>query len=484
MSIKIQSGLFDIAKDSVTIRGAFNEWSGYNPVMKRTGPSDSIYSVTLAFADSLANNAKYDTIEYVYVMGGIERDNWENKNRRFVFKGNAVLPVVFFNDDSVLATRQTITYKINMTVAIQQNYFLPDAGDKVFVYGDNVPGGWNPGSQLTANPLKPGHYSVAIPINDYNGVAHSYIFHTTSTRSTGIPLPYGGYEQGWHNVNYGYMTTGSNLVLPEPFYNGSSAILTHDVTVIFSVDIKGAINARTGKVFPKADSVFVSGSNGNIGTTDPNIGWMNSAPWSSANHNKRMYDDGSHGDLVANDSTYSLKVKFLAGTGNDEKFAFNIVYNAGDTSKDHFDTLYVDQNERNTLYSQECHEFVVPDTGGVDLRLTTNKFGNYPDITSVDWNATGVTMPENLPLLYSLDQNYPNPFNPSTVIQYSIAKQGPVTLTVYDMLGREVETLFNGMQSAGVYNVNFDASRLSSGVYFYSLHAGSFFSVKKLLLLK
>ncbi len=85
---------------------------------------------------------------------------------------------------------------------------------------------------------------------------------------------------------------------------------------------------------------------------------------------------------------------------------------------------------------------------------------------------------------YELFQNYPNPFNPTTNIQYSVMKAGLVTLTVYDVLGRKVSTLINQYQTAGTHSINFDASRLASGVYFYRIEAGSFRSVKKMMLLK
>ncbi len=85
---------------------------------------------------------------------------------------------------------------------------------------------------------------------------------------------------------------------------------------------------------------------------------------------------------------------------------------------------------------------------------------------------------------YSLSQNYPNPFNPVTTIQYSIPQRGIVTLTVYDILGKQVATLVNEEKDRGVYTVNFDASQLASGLYIYRLSAGSFVKSKKMLLLK
>lgn len=85
---------------------------------------------------------------------------------------------------------------------------------------------------------------------------------------------------------------------------------------------------------------------------------------------------------------------------------------------------------------------------------------------------------------YELYQNYPNPFNPSTTIKYALLNNGEVSLKVYNVLGKEVATLVNGYKNAGVYSVTFDASALSSGVYFYTLEANGITLTKKLTLLK
>ena len=85
---------------------------------------------------------------------------------------------------------------------------------------------------------------------------------------------------------------------------------------------------------------------------------------------------------------------------------------------------------------------------------------------------------------YALFQNYPNPFNPSTNIKYNLLNSGKVSLKIYDMLGREVATLVNQFESAGLHSVNFNASKLSSGVYFYVLRTANFTSTKKLVLIK
>jgi hypothetical protein len=89
-----------------------------------------------------------------------------------------------------------------------------------------------------------------------------------------------------------------------------------------------------------------------------------------------------------------------------------------------------------------------------------------------------------LPSEYKLAQNYPNPFNPTTKISYALPKAGNVELKIFDILGREVTTLVNEYKTAGSYTVQFDASKLASGVYFYRIKAGDFTASKKMLLVK
>jgi hypothetical protein len=88
------------------------------------------------------------------------------------------------------------------------------------------------------------------------------------------------------------------------------------------------------------------------------------------------------------------------------------------------------------------------------------------------------------PNKFSLSQNYPNPFNPSTSIQYAISSRQFVSLKVYDVLGKEIATLVNEEKSTGKYNVEFNASSLASGIYYYQLRAGDYVETKKMILLK
>ena len=91
---------------------------------------------------------------------------------------------------------------------------------------------------------------------------------------------------------------------------------------------------------------------------------------------------------------------------------------------------------------------------------------------------------QSTPTSYQLSQNYPNPFNPSTTIIYSIKNDGIVNLIVYDILGNEVATLVNSEKPSGVYEIEWHAIGIPSGLYFYQLRTDGYIETKKMLLLK
>ena len=97
---------------------------------------------------------------------------------------------------------------------------------------------------------------------------------------------------------------------------------------------------------------------------------------------------------------------------------------------------------------------------------------------------TDVKVDKHIVSNFTLSQNFPNPFNPTTTIRYSIPEKSNVRINIYDIVGREVSMLLNEEKAPGQYEVNFDAGNLSSGIYFYSITAGTFNKIRKMLLLK
>jgi endoglucanase len=132
-------------------------------------------------------------------------------------------------------------------------------------------------------------------------------------------------------------------------------------------------------------------------------------------------------------------------------------------------------------------------TGNNGMGILNRASGSkaYPDIIKAiiegvdSANITGVNHINPEPDQYRLMQNYPNPFNPETKISYNLAKEGAVTLEVFDLLGRREATIINNkIQSSGFHEISFDASGLPSGIYLYKLKSGNFIGTKKMVLLK
>lgn len=123
----------------------------------------------------------------------------------------------------------------------------------------------------------------------------------------------------------------------------------------------------------------------------------------------------------------------------------------------------------------------------IDQNLNEGKY-NYR-LRQVDYNGTfeysnSIEVEVLNPDKFELNQNYPNPFNPITSIKFSLPSAGNVKLSVYNLLGQEVQTLVNGFKEAGVHTVSFEAKNLNSGIYLYKLEANGLTSVKKMTLLK
>ncbi len=109
--------------------------------------------------------------------------------------------------------------------------------------------------------------------------------------------------------------------------------------------------------------------------------------------------------------------------------------------------------------------------------------GNFGSIYKFNRQVIGVNN-NNLPVRFKLFQNYPNPFNPNTVISYELRVTGHVKLSVYDISGRLISNLVNKKQDAGIYEIDFSADGLASGVYFYRIEIGDFTDSKKMVLMK
>jgi len=161
---------------------------------------------------------------------------------------------------------------------------------------------------------------------------------------------------------------------------------------------------------------------------------------------------------------------FFRDTGNGD---FSLLPNSPCIDAGIQDTFLVYNNGLDTL-------FVPP----------MNYLGSAPDMGAYEFDpATSISHYEIQPIKFILYQNYPNPFNPSTTIKYDLPKTEKVVLKIFNSLGQQVKTLVNEIQQAGNKSVIWDGKnvlgqQVSSGVYFYSISAGKFYQVRKMLLLR
>jgi hypothetical protein len=203
------------------------------------------------------------------------------------------------------------------------------------------------------------------------------------------------------------------------------------------------------------------------------------------------------------DSDLEIYLIHSGTTENAESITDTLVYQAGGTGQNFIGTIFSDSaaisiNEGSAPFTGTfrpinplSHLNGMSMEGNWVLKIYDGVSGNEGILKAWSINfglsSQSVGIQEisgEVPGEFNLLQNYPNPFNPNTSIKYIIDSRQFVNLKVYDLLGREVATLVNEEKLAGSYEVNFDASLLSSGVYFYNLQAGSFVETKKLVLLK
>lgn len=193
--------------------------------------------------------------------------------------------------------------------------------------------------------------------------------------------------------------------------------------------IEEYLNQKYNLIIP----VELTSFSANISGSNISLSWITSTELN--NHGFELFRNGN-------------KIAFIEGRG---------------TTTEKQEYYYEDKDLQAGIYNYRLEQLDFDGTRSISAEVTVHLF---------------------VPEIFSLAQNYPNPFNPATNIGFRIADFGFVSLKVYDLLGREVATLVNEEKPAGSYEVTFDASQLSSGVYLYRLNSGSFIETKKMTILK
>ena len=248
--------------------------------------------------------------------------------------------------------------------------------------------------------------------------------------------------------------------------------------------------------------VGVDYSNGNMGivyrTTDAGTNWVNqSIPSIDALfkiifiNSNTGWATGGNGNIITTEGSTPVELSSFTAevNGNNVGLNWRTATEKNNSGFEIFRSIKYDNNW-NQIGFVEGHG-TTTDENNYSFTDKNLKAGSYSyKLVQVDFDGTqneskiiNVEV-SSQPKEYSLSQNYPNPFNPSTTIEYSIPEGGNVKLVVYNSLGEEVAVLENNFEEAGSYKINFDASKLSSGIYYYRLNSGEFSSIKKMIILK
>lgn len=323
-----------------------------------------------------------------------------------------------------------------------------------------------------------------------------------------------------------YFSSGTGLIVRSQFHNG---LYQQRVILPYPINYANAVQTWGDPYVAPDESymIFKSTRTGGYGLNDiyisykkPDGNWTN--PKNLGSKINTPYDERS-GDITpdglymtfgSNNDLYWVSTGFISTIKHTNFIPYlkNQIQNKTDTTGHSFyftvpDSTFIDDDGNNTLsYS------AVLNNGNnlpswLNFNPSTRTFSGNPVVTSTDTIKVTVTdtanasascifilkivnpisvrqIHEQIINEYKLSQNYPNPFNPVTNIKFSIPKSGNVMLRVYDMLGKEIDNLYNGYLKAGTYNAFFDANNLSSGIYFYVLKTNSFTERKKMVVLK
>ena len=355
----------------------------------------------------------------------------------------------------------------------------------------------------------------------------------------------GGHYTGFYDFYYNYIfkTTdgGLNWNLLYNVQGGASSVITKifpiDENIIYLTSAGSAMNAASGGVSKSTNgglnfSLCISkGESNSIYFVNANTGWVNTYFWTDVPADKAYILKTTNGGLnwieqykdSLNNATRIYSIQFFnQNTGfavgskfYNNKTKFFKTTNGGVS----WDTVLYNHRKNKSLffinqnigwiggYSDFDSSSISYTTNG-GLSWTSQKrnfitaisniffISNLTGWATMDYSSilrttnSGVTfIPEitgKIPESYSIEQNYPNPFNPVTKIKFDIAGKtvGQTFLSVYDITGREIQTLVNEQLRPGSYEVTFDGSNLPSGIYFYQLRANDFTETKKLVLLK
>ncbi len=318
--------------------------------------------------------------------------------------------------------------------------------------------GLNNGSTMGYVPGPDALFMRCMENQDEDRIAYTYgSYQKTMPMATviftvpGIPMMYSGQEVGWGLGISNFDQRRRGII--DWSYPGESILTPHYEKLAW---IRGTFPAFSTQLFDRlsTQNVWV-------------YGYTRPYPNENGIALENFSDSTATVQITLDGAGNSANVEFPGGVIDGKTYYMNDVYNE---TSDSITFAGGQANFTTTLPPYGSAVYVLSDSM---IKMT------YPVITGIE---TGSNTP--LPSHYALSQNYPNPFNPTTVISYELPSRSFVSLEVYDVLGREVKTMVDEEEPAGIHETIFNGSDLASGVYFYKLQAGGYVKVNKMMMLK
>ncbi|MFW5973634.1 MAG: T9SS type A sorting domain-containing protein, partial [Bacteroidota bacterium] len=462
---------------------------GESTVMSPSEADPNVYEATIEIESDSTFGYKFWTTA----------DHWEddpNRSYTTTTEATQVLPVATFNksvENICGADLETllVEFAVSMETQIRSGDFDPET-DVVVVAGSF--NGWNAGATpLDQDPFTPNIYSAIVEIEEF-AIPSDIEFKFVTGEADG---EIGGWEGRANRI---LEVTGDEerddqgrLLLaldPIPYFNDASPdlLFSQDVTLTIVVDARPAYyfladssfvpsDVQTSEEVPSFSNVFI---NGPISNVDGAGDWYAWGPNNLGLLETRMFEPSETFD-------------------EDSTFVWTRTFNENQIRR-WVGKLGLDGYDNENGFGAD-HILIIPDEPEVTIELIFGAASGdelrvdlYEPYIGIDESgipfvqrrpeAVSVEPVDVLPTGITLDQNYPNPFNPSTTFEYTLDKAQHVSVKVFDMLGREVATLVDEVQSVNTYRVTFDASHLASGTYLYQLQTGNQVITRSMTLLK